>query len=45
MSNSPIKNFLDSMKHYSTYQSQFIEMQMKSGQTNSLGDFIERERE
>ena len=26
MSNSPIKNSLDSMKHYSTYQSQFIEM-------------------
>ena len=42
MLNSPIKNFSDSMKHYSTYQSQFIEMQMKSGQTNSLGDFIER---
>ena len=33
---------MDSMKHYSTYQSQFIEMQIKSGQTNSLGDFIER---
>ena len=26
MLNSPIKNFSDSMKHYSTYQSQFIEM-------------------
>ena len=26
MLNSPIKNSLDSMKHYSTYQSQFIEM-------------------
>ena len=31
MLNSPIKNFSDSMKHYSTYQSQFIEMFNEKG--------------
>lgn len=40
MSNSPIKNSLDSMKHYSTYQSQFIEM-FKNTSLVRLGDRVD----
>ena len=38
MLNSPIKNSLDSMKHYSTYQSQFIEMFGSESNSVSLTD-------
>ena len=41
MLNSPIKNSLDSMKHYSTYQSQFIEMfEGDKYPKTRLGDFV-----
>ena len=43
MLNSPIKNFSDSMKHYSTYQSQFIEM-FKDSPKSAISDFCKVEK-
>ena len=42
MLNSPIKNFSDSMKHYSTYQSQFIEMFKNLPINGKIEDLVER---